>query len=101
VFRALQTVEDLADDLYVEDPEPERRKLCKAVREFDGYIRANAGSIPVFVPPTARLLGADGPTAGRHPGRGLAGDGELLGDLTLMLRGRAAEAPPGSIRNAS
>ena len=48
VFRALQTVEDLADDLYVEDPEPERRKLCKAVREFDGYVRANAESIPSY-----------------------------------------------------
>ncbi len=48
VFRALKTVEDLVDDLYTEDPEPQRRTLCKALREFDGYIRANAGSIPSY-----------------------------------------------------
>jgi hypothetical protein len=44
----LQTVEDIEDDLYVEDPSPEQTKLVKSVREFGGYIGANAGSIPNY-----------------------------------------------------
>ena len=48
VFRALETIEDLAEDLWREHPEPERAKLLKAVAEFDGYIRANASSIPSY-----------------------------------------------------
>ncbi len=48
VFRALQTTEDLVEDLWREHPEPERAKLLKAVEEFDGYIRANASSIPSY-----------------------------------------------------
>jgi hypothetical protein len=48
VFRALETIEGLADDLFRWDPEPERAKLLRAVAEFDGYIRANAWSIPSY-----------------------------------------------------
>jgi hypothetical protein len=48
VFRALQTAEDLEVDLDVEDPGPEQRKLQRAVAEFSGYIRANAGCIPNY-----------------------------------------------------
>ncbi|MFN2506065.1 MAG: ISKra4 family transposase [Acidimicrobiales bacterium] len=48
VFRALDAIEGLADDLFRWDPEPERAKLLKAVAEFDGYIRANASSIPSY-----------------------------------------------------
>lgn len=48
VFRTLETIEGLADDLFRWDPEPERAKLLKAVAEFDGYIRANAWSIPSY-----------------------------------------------------
>lgn len=48
VFRALETIEDLGEDLWREHPEPERAKLLKAVAEFDGYIRANASSIPSY-----------------------------------------------------
>ncbi|HEX2808348.1 MAG TPA: ISKra4 family transposase, partial [Kineosporiaceae bacterium] len=50
VFRALQTVEDLDLDLDldVDGAGPEQRKLCKAVGEFGGYLRANAASIPNY-----------------------------------------------------
>src|SRR5664280_2564647 len=48
VFRALQTVEDLEFDLDVDGAGPEQRKLCKAVGEFGGYLRANAASIPNY-----------------------------------------------------
>ena len=58
VFRALQTVEDLTVDLDVEQPGVAQAKLLKAVREFDGYIDANAGRDP-------QLRGA--PTAPARP----------------------------------
>jgi hypothetical protein len=48
VFRALQVVDDLEVDLDTDGAGPEQRKLLKAVREFGGYIRANAGSIPNY-----------------------------------------------------
>ena len=56
VFRALQTVEDIEFDLDldldldldVDGAGPEQRKLCKAVGEFGGYLRANAASIPNY-----------------------------------------------------
>jgi hypothetical protein len=48
LFRALQTMEDVEFDLEAEDASPEQRKLLQAVREFGGYIRANAGSIPNY-----------------------------------------------------
>jgi hypothetical protein len=44
-LRALQTVEDLEFDVDVAGPE--QRKLCKAVGEFGGYLRA-AASIPNY-----------------------------------------------------
>ena len=34
--------------LDVDDAGPEQRKLCKAVGEFGGYLRANAASIPNY-----------------------------------------------------
>jgi hypothetical protein len=48
VFRALQTVDDLIFDLDTVEPDPEQARLFKAVREFDCYIRANAGRIPNY-----------------------------------------------------
>ena len=49
VFRALQTVGDLIADLDVAEPAPiEQVRLLKAMREFDAYLRANAGRIPNY-----------------------------------------------------
>ena len=48
VFRALHTVEDLQVDLDVEEPGVEQVKLLKAIREFESYLRANAGRIPNY-----------------------------------------------------
>jgi len=48
VFRALQTIDDLIVDLNITEPYPEQARLLKAVREFDSYIRANAGRIPNY-----------------------------------------------------
>ena len=48
VFRALQTIDDLIFDLDITEPYPEQARLLKAVREFDSYIRANAGRIPNY-----------------------------------------------------
>ena len=47
VFRALQTIDDLVFDLDITESYLEAR-LLKAVREFDSYIRANAGRIPNY-----------------------------------------------------
>ena len=46
VFRALQTIDDILVDLNISEPSPEQARLLRAVREFDSYIRANAGRIP-------------------------------------------------------
>jgi len=48
VFRALQTIDDLVVDLDITEPGLEQARLLKAVREFDSYIRANAGRIPNY-----------------------------------------------------
>ena len=48
VFRALQTIGELIFDLDITEPCPEQARLLKAVREFDSYIRANAGRIPNY-----------------------------------------------------
>ena len=49
VFRALQTVDDLIFDLDTAEAAPiEQARLLKAVREFDAYLRANAGRIPNY-----------------------------------------------------
>ena len=48
VVRALHTVEDLQVDLDVEEPGVAQVKLLKAIREFDSYLRANAGRIPNY-----------------------------------------------------
>jgi hypothetical protein len=48
VFRALQITGDLVIDLDVEEPSVSQAKLLKAVHEFDGYLRANAGRIPNY-----------------------------------------------------
>lgn len=48
VFRALQTIEDLAMYLDIENPSPEQRKLGKMVHEFDTHIRANTERIPNY-----------------------------------------------------
>jgi hypothetical protein len=48
VFRALQITRALVVDLDVEEPSVSQAKLLKAVREFDGYLRANAGRIPNY-----------------------------------------------------
>ena len=46
VFRARQTVDDLTTDLTDTDTVVESGKLAKAVREFGGYLAANAAVIP-------------------------------------------------------
>lgn len=49
VVRALHTVEDLIFDLDTAEPAPaEQARLLKIVREFDSYLRANAGRIPNY-----------------------------------------------------
>jgi len=48
VFRALQTIDDILFDLDITEPSPEQARLFKAAREFDSYIRANAGRIPNY-----------------------------------------------------
>ena len=48
VFRARQTVDDLTTDLTDTDTVVESGKLAKAVREFGGYLAANAAAIPNY-----------------------------------------------------
>ena len=48
VFRALTTIEDILADLESLYPDDEPGKLLTAMREFDSYIRANAGRIPNY-----------------------------------------------------
>jgi len=49
VFRALQEVENLQDDLDIlADETPAVGKLAKALREFGGYIQANQAFIPNY-----------------------------------------------------
>jgi len=53
VFRSLQTVDDIAADLEDEDTggqqdKDRHDKLAKAVREFGGYLAANASAIPNY-----------------------------------------------------
>jgi hypothetical protein len=48
VFHALQTVDGILFDLDTAEPGPEQARLLKAVREFDAYLRANAGRIPNY-----------------------------------------------------
>jgi hypothetical protein len=46
VFRALQVIEDLRDDLAAAGAE--QTKLARALDEFDGYLRANGAWIPNY-----------------------------------------------------
>jgi hypothetical protein len=53
VFRARQTIDDITTDLEDEDAggqqdKDRRDKLAKTVREFGGYLAANASAIPNF-----------------------------------------------------
>jgi hypothetical protein len=48
VLRALETIDGLEDDLLVEHPGPEHRTLLATLREFGGYISANAAAIPNY-----------------------------------------------------
>ena len=48
VFRALQTVEGIIMDLETLHPDDQPSKLLTAAREFDTYLRANAGTIPNY-----------------------------------------------------
>jgi len=53
VFRSLQTVDDITTDLEGEDTggqqdKDRQDKLAKAVREFGGYLAANASTIPNY-----------------------------------------------------
>ncbi|MCP4341187.1 MAG: hypothetical protein GY799_20470 [Desulfobulbaceae bacterium] len=48
VFRALETVDDLAMDLDREEPTAKEAALLKKLEEFDTYIRNNAGFILSF-----------------------------------------------------
>ena len=46
--RAPYTISDLETDAEVADPSPGQAKFLTTLREFDTYIRANAGSIPNY-----------------------------------------------------
>jgi hypothetical protein len=48
VFRALQTVQDLMEDLDIESPTTKMTVLLKKLEEFESYIRNNAGLIPNY-----------------------------------------------------
>jgi hypothetical protein len=48
VFRALNTVEGVIMDLETLNPSDQPDKLVTAMREFDSYIRANAGRVPNY-----------------------------------------------------
>ena len=49
VVRALETIEDIEDELDLLPKSGEsRKKLLKAVREFRGYIEANQNFIPNY-----------------------------------------------------
>lgn len=48
VFRALHTIEEIVMDLETLHPGDKPGKLLAAMREFDSYIRANAGRIPNY-----------------------------------------------------
>jgi hypothetical protein len=48
VFRALQTIEGIIMDLETVHPDDQPSKLLTATREFDTYLRANAGTIPNY-----------------------------------------------------
>jgi hypothetical protein len=48
VFRALHTIDGTLVDLETLNPHPAPSKLLTAMREFDSYIRANAGRIPNY-----------------------------------------------------
>ena len=48
VFRPRQTVDDLTTDLTDTDTVVESGKLARAVREFGGYLAANAPAIPNY-----------------------------------------------------
>ena len=59
VFRSLQTVDDIATDLEDEDTggqqdKDRHDKLAKAVREFGGYLAANASAITSAALPRRR-----------------------------------------------
>ena len=47
-MRAPYTISDLETDAEVADPSPWQAKFLTTLREFDTYIRANAGSIPNY-----------------------------------------------------
>lgn len=48
VFRALSTIDGIIMDLETLNPTDQPDKLLTAMREFDSYIRANAGRIPNY-----------------------------------------------------
>ena len=48
VYRALETVDDLAMDLDTEEPGAKEVKLFEKLEEFETYIRNNAGFIPNY-----------------------------------------------------
>jgi hypothetical protein len=48
VVRALDTISDVETDAELAQPSLEKTKFLKVVREFDTYMRANAGSMPNY-----------------------------------------------------
>jgi hypothetical protein len=48
VVAALDTISFIEIDAEIADPSVEQAKFLKALREFDTYLRANAGSIPNY-----------------------------------------------------
>jgi len=48
VFRTLNTIQGIIMDLETLHPDDQPSKLLTAAREFDTYLRANAGAIPNY-----------------------------------------------------
>jgi len=48
VFRALQTVQDLMEDLDTDSPTAKMTVLLKKLEEFESYFQNNAGLIPKY-----------------------------------------------------
>ena len=64
-MRALYTISDMEADAEVADPSPEQAKFVKTLREFDTYIRANAGFIPNYA--SATVPAKSSPARWRSP----------------------------------
>ena len=101
VFRALQTIDDILVDLDITEPGPEQARLLKAVREFDSYIRANAGRIPNYG--NASVLARPSPPRSPSPQSTRSSAISLIGicecrgrRTTILYWQRSLVSPPGT-----